>query len=193
MHLIRFSLLTARHPICYTRNMTLPSLKQIAYLTLSDANMLQKKVVNPYQLLEQMGLDWKISNNGSSRHLGAVCNLKDGIVLKSFYDASTATRTFAMATMIAVTLIQNVEETVKTDYCLMLPVEKEGDNDLWVHARELATILLCYAFTPRELKMLKAEGLQLEKNISKIAIKRGMPTRYMIRRIALEMAVVSPL
>lgn len=173
--------------------MNLPNFKQSAYLLLSDANMLSRKVVNPYQLVNQLSMDWTVGNIASNDSLGRITKKDNGITLEVFESGSQVSQNFAMATLVAFTMLNNPKEQIPEGYYLPLCSEEhENNTQAWNNARALASILLCYSFTPRELKKLQAEGLTLEKNISKIALARGIPTKYMVRRIALEMKVNSP-
>ena len=164
------------------------TLKQIAYLTLSDAKMLAKKAVNPYHIANQFPVEWHPGGTHKKEgYLGAIENVNDEIVLSVYYNPSAIVANFTMATLVSYLLLNpNPKPSIPKGYGLFIKSNMPAHDNPWLESRTLATLLLCYSFSPRELKMLNTEGLQLEKNVSKIAHKKGLPTQFLLSRIAME-------
>ena len=162
--------------------------KKIAYLALSDAKMLTKKAVNPYQLVDQLSVKWSVgATNKQPEYLGAIENVNNKITLSVYYNPSTIIANFTMATLVSyIQLNPNSKELIPVGYGFFIKANTPQHDNPWLESQTLATMLLCYSFSPRELRMLKAEGLKLEKNVSKLAHKKGIPTQFLLSRIAME-------
>lgn len=160
--------------------------KQIAYLTLSDSKMLTKKVVNPYHLAGQLSIKWGVGHTQKKNYLGAVENVKNEIVLNVF-NSPEIISTFTMATLVSYMLLDpDPKKSIPVGHGFFIKANTPQNDNPWIESQTLATMLLCYSFSSRELKMLNTEGIQLEKNVSKIAHKKGIPTQFLLSRIAME-------
>jgi hypothetical protein len=159
--------------------------KNTAFLLLSDAKMVNKKILNPYQLSLTMGIDYyhkKLAHN----KLGVICNTAEGIRIILSDNLSSLEEKFELTVLLSMVILYDLSNRIYVDHEVTHYVnESEIKKEVIAPAEELASILLAFSFTKRELKLLT--GKNSEKYISKFAHKKGLPTYHLLKRIGEEL------
>lgn len=156
--------------------------KNEAYFILSDANQIKNKRVNVHQLAFAHDVDTESFNFSNSSNKGAISNGRNGIVLKASEKLTPLEENFEYAVLLSLMLSSNAKIELPKDR--MYPHKFNTDNEEWLHAEDTAMFLLFYHVNKRELAALNHK--KSDKLIAKIAHKKGLPTRLVLKRLALE-------
>lgn len=160
--------------------------KNVAFLILSDARMVNKKVLNPYQLSMAMKIDY-YHKDLAENNLGVISNTSRGLSITLANNLSPLEEKFEVAVLLSMIVLYDLKNRIAMDHAITHYVNDIVDKkDLINPAEELARILLAFSFTGREMKLLT--GKNSEKHISKLAHKKGLPTRHLLKRIGEEMS-----
>jgi len=159
--------------------MTTINLKELAYTTLSDSREFGKKMVNIYRVASHLGFTYDTVRD--SDYLGKIHRDYDGYELGVSEKLSSAERNFETATLLAFALLQpNLPKVLPVGFAIQHA--KDG-NDIGMRmATHLAGILMAYSFTPKELSYVDHPKGELK--LAKLAQKKGIPTRVLLRRMA---------
>lgn len=154
-----------------------------AYFILSDSGQIRKRKVNLHNLVcfHNASIEAMVFKDHATT--GAVSRDNDDeMVLKVKESLSEIESSFEIATTLAMMVTH--EAPTRLTRGRMFPHQPQENNEVWKHAQDVAMFVLFYDVTPKEFKALHHKNSQ--KLISKLAKKKGLPTRYILRRLSLE-------
>lgn len=183
IHLILRNVLTIMEKVNPSVKMTAydhVALKNIAYLTLSDMNMIGNKVVKVIDIASKLHIDGfeYASELGA---LGSIGNTSQGVVITVSDNLSELEQNFEKATLLSAAILYDLKNTIPLKKRL---IHKVGSVN-FKSASTLASLLLAYKLSDREIKLFM--DTKFEKKVSLLAHKKGLPTAELLKRAGQEM------
>lgn len=157
--------------------------KNEACFILSDANQIKNKKVNVHLLAFFHDVDTDSFKFSNPENKGAISRGRTGdITLKASESLTALEENFEYAVLLALMINSNAKVELPKDR--MYPHKFNTDNEEWLHAEDTAMFLLFYHVSKRELAALNHKNS--DKLIAKIAHKKGLPTRIVLKRLSME-------
>jgi hypothetical protein len=160
--------------------------KNDAYFILSDAGQIGKRTVNLKRLIKSHHAEIETINFTEKDHVGAVSHdSKGNMILKVSNKIAGKDSHFELATLLAMMI--TCEAKTRLGNNRMYPHSKDSALASWKHAEDVAMFILMYHVSPREVAMLTHKNS--DKMLARLAEKKGIPTKHLLRRLSLEIGI----
>lgn len=160
--------------------------KNDAYFILSDARQIGKRNINLDRLIRSHNADIESVNFTEKDNLGGVSHDANGnMILKVSNKISGKERHFELATLLAMMITYEAKTSLGNGR--MYPHASNSGIPSWKHAEDVAMFILMYQVSPREAAMLTHK--HSDKMLARLATKKGMPTKRLLRRLSLEIGI----